>query len=350
MSISVTNNITEKEWEQFLHTLSRPPFLQSWHMRALHEQLGDTTHVLALRKDDTVIGVTLCIEQRAKRGSYLYIPYGPVMTVDAWKHFGELSSAIKELAVSLRFDFVRSSPFILDSPQNNLAYSTNGWKPAPIHVLAEHIWWLEITADEDALQKGMRKTMRNSIRRATKDGVTIRTSTAPEDVDLFNEIHLDTVSRHKFVPYGHKYFTAQVDAFRESNEVLIFIAEHEGKAIAAAIMMFYGDMASYHHGASLSAHKRIPASYLLQWTAIQEAKKRGCESYNFWGIVPENQMVSAVRKKKHPFAGVTTFKTGFGGSQLDLLHAQDLPLTLKYKLFTRPFETGRRIRRGFWYS
>ncbi|GAI33015.1 unnamed protein product, partial [marine sediment metagenome] len=27
-----------------------------------------------------------------------------------------------------------------------------------------------------------------------------------------------------------------------------------------------------------------PASYLLQWEAIKEAKNRGCKLYNFWGI------------------------------------------------------------------
>ena len=57
---------------------------------------------------------------------------------------------------------------------------------------------------------------------------------------------------------------------------------------------------------------RSPASYLLQWRAIQDALKRGDSIYNFWGIAPpalspdplpkgEGGSISHVRN--HPFAG-----------------------------------------------
>ena len=43
------------------------------------------------------------------------------------------------------------------------------------------------------------------------------------------------------------------------------------------------------------------ASYLLQWEAVKEAKKRGCKTYDFLGIADP-------KDEKSPLAGVTDFK------------------------------------------
>jgi lipid II:glycine glycyltransferase (peptidoglycan interpeptide bridge formation enzyme) len=71
--------------------------------------------------------------------------------------------------------------------------------------------------------------------------------------------------------------------------------------------------------------------------------------YNFWGIAPLRSSGSPNSQfpiPKHPFAGVTTFKTGFGGELLELEHCMDLPLSKKYFL-TWGIETVRKWRRGF---
>lgn len=110
------------------------------------------------------------------------------------------------------------------------------------------------------------------------------------------------------------------------------------EVLSAAIIIFYGDYAYYHHSGSSSKIRPVPASYFLQWKIIQEAKKRGCKYYNFWGIAPNDN-------PKHRFAGVTIFKKGFGGKRINWLHAQDLPVSPLYWL-TYIFETARRKRRS----
>lgn len=345
--ITVTTDIEKKNWEDFLLSQKTPPFLQSWNIRQMHEQLGEETIPLALVDGDTVHGLAMAINVEARRGHYLYLPYGPVMTDTGWKHFGKMTEALVAEGHSRGADFLRSAPFIELNQSNVDLYDAAGWRRAPIHMLAEHIWWLDISPDEDTLMKNFRKTMRNLIRRAGRDGVSIRVSRDMADVDTYIDIHKDTVVRHGFTPYTDSFFRSQVAAFLEDDQVLIFVAEYEGKPIAASIIMFYGDMASYHHGASLSAYRKVPASYLMQWEAICEAKRRGCTKYNFWGIVPEDKLISPIRKKPHPFAGVTKFKTGFGGDLLNLLPCQDYPLTAKYQA-TRLFETVRKYRRGFF--
>ena len=102
-------------------------------------------------------------------------------------------------------------------------------------------------------------------------------------------------------------------------------------------------------GASSSRHQKIPASYLLQWTAIKDALRRGDHVYNFWGIAPriagpDGEL--SIANPGHPFAGVTLFKTGFGGESLTLHPCIDIPLKRSYYL-TRGFEYVRKWRRGF---
>jgi lipid II:glycine glycyltransferase (peptidoglycan interpeptide bridge formation enzyme) len=115
----------------------------------------------------------------------------------------------------------------------------------------------------------------------------------------------------------------------------------DGRLDGAAVIIYYGNMAAYRHSGSLNLDSRYPTSYLLQWHAIQEAKGRGMEWYNFWGIAPENAT------KKHPFFGITHFKKGFGGENKKLLYCQDFRINKTRYLLTKIIETIRRIRRGF---
>ncbi len=115
------------------------------------------------------------------------------------------------------------------------------------------------------------------------------------------------------------------------------MAKHNGLPIAAAIILFFGGFAIYHHGASIST--KIPGSYLLQWIAIKEAKKRGKKLYNFWGIAPSD-------KPNHPWRGISLFKQGFGGREVSFGHAQDLPISPFYAI-SYTIESARKLSRGY---
>ena len=135
--------------------------------------------------------------------------------------------------------------------------------------------------------------------------------------------------------------TKEFQSFAQQNQTLVLNAYLEDKRLdSSAIIMYYGNTAAYRHGASVGLDKKVPTSYLLQWEAIKEAKKRGIKYYNFWGIAPDNA------PKSHPFKGITHFKKGFGGEQKNLLHCQDLPISSKYWL-NWIVETVRSINRGF---
>ena len=91
---------------------------------------------------------------------------------------------------------------------------------------------------------------------------------------------------------------------------------------------FYGDTATYLHGASSRKNKELMAPHLLHWRIIQEAKKRGLGQYDFGGI----------DEKKWP--GVTRFKIGFGGSVVEYPPSVDIiykPILYKIYRLARKF-------------
>lgn len=349
-------------WDSFLAAQPYRPFLQSWTMGDVYAQTGQEPIRLVLQDGGAVRGICHAVLVPARRGRHLSVPYGPVV-----QHPDDavpLLEALANEARSRQCTFLRLSPFWSStSPWPTLAPLRV--RRAPLHLLAEHLWYLPLRESdgwphalvpggarltEELLLGNMRKTTRNLIRRAQKDGVTVEASPTPlTDLEHFIRLHDETRKRHKFTPYSNGFFRAQVAHFAPRGEITVYLARHAGQVIAASVHMHAMGETSYHHGASSSAHQKIPASYLLQWTAITDALKRGDHVYNFWGIAPTSDDAEGGRRvtdPRHPFAGVTLFKTGFGGSLHTLTHCVDVPLSPRYEL-TRAFEFVRKWKRGF---
>ncbi|OHD75612.1 MAG: hypothetical protein A3J97_15905 [Spirochaetes bacterium RIFOXYC1_FULL_54_7] len=89
-------------------------------------------------------------------------------------------------------------------------------------------------------------------------------------------------------------------------DLRLWVARHEGQALAVIVTLFYGTTATYLYGASSDEKRNLMPAYALQWAAITSAKAAGCLEYDMYGIPPNND-------ENHPMAGLYRFKTGFGG-------------------------------------
>jgi peptidoglycan pentaglycine glycine transferase (the first glycine) len=118
----------------------------------------------------------------------------------------------------------------------------------------------------------------------------------------------------------------------------LFFGRYRGELAAGALVIFWSGIGFYHQAASVLKYAKLSLPYLLQWEAIKEAKRRGCALYDFWGYVDPQ------REPRHPWAGPTLFKMGFGGRVFEYIKTQDFPLSRKYWL-TYLFEKLRKIKR-----
>jgi len=330
-------------WENFLLECAEKTFLSSWNWGEFSEKMGKKIWRFGILKDNELISVALIIKNVAKRGTYLSIPHGPA-TTEGFKSKKEilrtLLDELKKIGKEEKADFIRIGPVWERNEENEKAFGNNGFKEAPMHEHAEASWKLDITPPEEELMKNMRKTTRYLIRQAQKDeNIETFQRWNISDVETFNKIHQEVVKAQKFIPFSLKYFENEFSAFNKDNQISIFFGRYKGEIIAASYVIFWSNIGFYHHAALLPQYHKIPIAYSLLWEAIKEAKKRGCILYDFWGYVNPKE------NPKHPWAGPTLFKMGFGGRPYEYVKTQDLPLSNKYWL-TFLFEKIRKTKRG----
>jgi lipid II:glycine glycyltransferase (peptidoglycan interpeptide bridge formation enzyme) len=314
-------------WEGFILKCSEKTFCQSWNWGHFNNLMGDTAWRFGIFEGDELIAVAQVLKIKARRGVFLFVPHGPIILKgEAKKIIESLLNYLKELGRKEKVVFIRISP-ILEKNKNNIKlFKDIGFKNAPTHMHPELTWELDIKLDEEDILKGMRKTTRYLVKQGEKnEDIEIVKGMDDEALKDFERIYLETASRQSFTPFPPKYLEKEVEAFKKSEEVVIFSGKYKGETVSSAIIIYYSNIAFYHQGASSLKYPKIPVSYLLQWEVIKEAKKRNCELYNFWGVIPESN-------KNHPWAGLSLFKKGFGGQEKEYVKTQDYPISPMYCL------------------
>jgi len=328
--------IKEKStWEGFLLGCEEKTFLQSWNWGEFQKAMGNKIWRLGVYNDGYPISIILVVKVRAKRGTFLLVPHGPVGEKES---LNTLLEELKKIAKQENCSFIRISPIWKRNEENNKLFRKLGFKQGPIQAHPEASWKLDITPSEDKLLAKMRKTTRYLIRQAQKNNdIKVSQSQKIEDIKVFDKLYQEVVKTQHFVPFSLDYLKNEFSAFNSDNQISLFFGRYRGEIIASALVIFWSGIGFYHHAALDPKYHKIPMAYLLQWEAIKEAKKRGCILYDFWGYVDP--------KLKHPWAGPTLFKMGFGGQSHFYVETQDLPLSLKYWP-TYIFEKLRKTKRG----
>ena len=120
---------------------------------------------------------------------------------------------------------------------------------------------------------------------------------------------------------------------------MIYVATTaEGEKIAYGLIIKDGEEGDYYEAASTMLNRKLPGAYALIWQAMKDLKAAGYKRFNLWGIAPAGQ-------PNHRYAGVTTFKTGFGGEVVEYIPAHDLVISKIGYLKDLVVEKARKKRR-----
>lgn len=336
----ITDEKTWKAFEENYH--DNETFFQSWEWSEFEKSIHKEVYRIGIYDSqlNELAGVMSIVFINAKRGRLLHVRNGPLIKWGNKELAAEVINYLRLMAIDKDCSYVRISPLLDDIKENRQFMKELGLVSCQMHdVDAEITWVLNLNQSEEEILAGMRKNVRYYIGRAKKDGVQIIKSTNPDDLVKFWPIFLDTVERQSWKAYSYEYVFNEFKTFAQAGKALLILAKYDDKYIAGSIFIFHKGISYYHHSGSLTAYRKIPAPYLIQWQAIKEAKARGFDKYNFFGIARTD-------KKTHPWAGLTFFKKGFGGYAESHLHAHDLPIKNKYWL-THLFEFGERKLRGY---
>lgn len=336
--IAVRQIDNKSEWEGFLAKHEEANFLQSWYWGEFHSRLGKIIQRTGFYENNKLIGVMLSIVESAKRAKYLIVPGGPIIDWGNKKLVKAVFSEMKNIGQENKCVFVRIRPQLIENESTIKIFKDNNCRNSPMHLTADLTSQLDITKSEDELMGAMRKATRYEIRKAEKLGINIDMSKDEKDIKAFYDLQLETAKRQNFFPFSYEFFKEQFITFFNEDKALFFSAKYEGKILAQAFIIFYGNEAVYHYGVSTEDGRKYPGAYLVQWEAIKEAKKRGLKKYNFWGVAP-------LESRNHRFSGVSLFKRGFGGEDIQYLHAQDLIIDKPRYIINFIIEKTRKVVR-----
>jgi lipid II:glycine glycyltransferase (peptidoglycan interpeptide bridge formation enzyme) len=261
--------------------------------------------------------------------SILYVPKGPVLDFNHAALRRAVVAGLERLAHRERAIFVKIDPDVVLSwgmePERPSPTGASfreellarGWRFSRDQVQFRNTFELDLERPEEELLAAMKQKTRYNIRLAARKGITVRQGT-PADFPAIFALYRETAARDGFTIRPEVYYLDAWRAFYEAGFGQPLLAEHEGEAVAAVIVVAYGTRAIYMYGASSERERQRMPNHLLQWEAIRWAKSQGCRIYDFWGAPDE--FVETDR-----LWGVWKFKEGFGGQVVRHIGAWDYP-------------------------
>ncbi|HEX9068292.1 MAG TPA: GNAT family N-acetyltransferase [Ktedonobacterales bacterium] len=178
------------------------------------------------------------------------------------------------------------------------------------HALAAHValtpsdiyasWTTALSATSGPVWSRLRDPVKRQVKKARRQGVTVRVADSLDDVDAYYALHLLTRSRKHGMPaQPRRYFRALWERLAPLGMARFLLAEHEGKIIAGIVLLTSGKTVRYAYGASDPTHLQLGPNNLLMWEAIDWACQQGYSVFDFGRTARDN-------------TGLMEFKRGWG--------------------------------------
>jgi lipid II:glycine glycyltransferase (peptidoglycan interpeptide bridge formation enzyme) len=308
------------------------PLQQAKDWEKLQKDLGEETFFES-KKDYEY----LAIIKKTKFGTYLYLPYGPILkTKTAYKKAHE---SLCKLAKKFSAIFIRIEP---QSPENarewlkmpNILRSTD-LNPA-------HTWVLDLSADKTEILKNFSQGTRTRYNQVAKKGLSVEVTKDTEKIKELVRLQHQVAKDKGINAFSEDYLKAELAQPFASLYLVHYTDPNDNidKIIAASLFFDYDGTRYYMQSASDYAYKKLPATVALLTSALFDAKENGLKFFDFWGIAPENA------PKNHPWLGFTKFKQSFGGFPVEYCGTYDIVLNRpKYHLYNLARKANRMIRK-----
>ena len=335
MSPAVVSYTSAADWDALVDQYPSGHFLQSWAWGELKGEFGWRPVRLAVLDDQgrpaaaaqllirRVLGLAVC-----------YVPRGPLLSGRA-ELDRVLLAALRRVALRNRAAFLRLEPNVLAHEPHattlNSRLQVAGFRQAEPLQPGTSIH-LDLQPDPDQLFAAFSKGHRADVRRAERQGVSVRVGASVADLDAFYAIMEATAARAEFAIHSREYHLRAWQIAGEAARLLI-ASDKAGADIAAFLVFGWGREAQYMYSGATAQGLKLGANHLLQWHALQWARERGCTLYDFWGVPEAAAKLAGAAEAERaaveaelqadPLAGVYRFKKGWGGQVVTYLPAYD---------------------------
>lgn len=301
--------------------MKKVPITQSREWQKLQDDLGEKSFF-----EENANFQYLAIKKSTPAGKYLYCPYGPV--AETATDFKKSLKSLEELAKKEDAIFIRIEPQNPDFAKNlpKTAKKSHDLNP-------KETWVLDLTGTDDDLKAKLPSRLLRYYKNREKQGITIETSHNPDDIKHLLTLQKALAREKGISTFSENYLKTELS----QPFATLYLVRSNGAGVIAAGLVFDDGKTRYNlQGAQSDEGRKLHATGILTIQLILDAKAKGQQTFDFWGIAPENA------PKNHPWAGFTGFKKTFAGYEKDYAGTYDLVENpLKYKFY----QLMRKIRR-----
>ena len=345
MTLTIDHHLPDADWDAFVERRADGHALQTSAWAELKSHFGWSAGRVAILDDGQIVAGASVLLRRLPLGlgTLAYIPKGPLvdwnnapLVSKLFDGLDALCRARRAFALKLEPDSEESSPFALRFS----SFVPRSGPSSPVQPRRTIL--IDLAKAEDEILAAMHQKTRYNIRLAARKGVVVREGTA-SDLPAFSALMQATGERDGFGVHSAEYYRAVFGLFVPHDWARLLVADVVDGSTSvgpvAAIMVFaFGSKAWYMYGASGNEHRERMPNHALQWEAIRWAKRRGCATYDLWGVPDEDEATLEAHylERDDGLWGVYRFKRGFGGRLARYVGAFDRvynPLLYRMVLF-----------------
>lgn len=329
------------KWDQFIETGTSFGLLQSWQWGEFKIKMGWKVYRVAVEENGTFTAAAQLLVKPllGRLASIAYIPRGPITD---WSDEGSATILLEKIHQVARAEhaiFLKIEPPLLDSAANHTLVRKYHFKQSQITNQPRNTIVVDISLEPEELLAQMRKKTRQYIRRADKEGISVRAGDKNDLQEFIQTMEL-TGRRVGFPSRSRRYYQLEHETFNTEDHFTLLLAEKDGKLLAVRTIYAFGRHAAEFHAGSADFSDNLHPNYLLVWEGLQWAKAKGCISYDMWGIPDEIRNGHsddsgndngdgngiddpAILERRDGLWGVYRFKRGFSSNVVSYIGAYD---------------------------
>ena len=141
---------------------------------------------------------------------------------------------------------------------------------------------IDLKKDVESLWNSFHSSGRRAIRKAKKNGITVRIGETKEDLEAFFNMHL-RIRKYKYhlVAQPYEFFENIWNNFMEEGNGALFLAYHEEKVIGGIFALVWNNRFYYKFNASDVPNVNLRPNDLMVWEASQYGIQKGYDYLDF---------------------------------------------------------------------